>query len=51
MTPEIETTSETSTPAGTTVEAAGTPTTPGFEIVAAIVGLIACSFLIKRKNK
>jgi PGF-CTERM protein len=48
---EIETPAETAASAVTTVKAAGTPTTPGFGIVAAIVGLFALALLVKRNNR
>jgi PGF-CTERM protein len=48
---ETETPAETAASAVTTVMAARTPTTPGFGIVAAIVGLFACAFLARRQNK
>jgi hypothetical protein len=35
----------------TTVTATETPKTPGFGIVATMVGLFACSLLVKRTNK
>jgi hypothetical protein len=41
----------TATPAVTTVTATETPTTPGFEIAAAMFGLFICSLLVKRNNK
>ena len=48
---EIETPAETAAPAVTTIMTAGTPTTPGFGIVAAMVGLFAWAFLVGRQNK
>ncbi len=48
---EIETPAETAAPAVTTIKDTGTPTTSGFGIVTAIVGLFACSLMVKRNNK
>lgn len=48
---EIETPAETAVPAVTTVMPTGTPTTPGFGIVAAMAGLISYAFLARRQNK
>ena len=47
---EIETPAETAAPAVTTVMTAGTPTTPGFGIVTAMVGLFVWAFQIRRQN-
>jgi len=41
----------TAAPAVTTVTATETSKTPGFGIVAAMVGLFVCSLLVKRNNK